>query len=313
MIDVLSLTMNPSLDLSTSVDRVVDTNKLRCSPEVLQPGGGGINVARVVKELGGQSRAVFPSGGYSGQRLTQLLGAEGVSFATITLPIDTRQCFSVHETSTGRDFRFILPGESLSTSDAELCLAYFKKLKAAPRFLVASGSLPPGVSEDFYAELSLVAKTLGVRFVLDASGKPLARALESGGLFLIKPSQQELEDLLGTKLDSESTRLQAARQLVQAGGTDIVVLSLGEEGALLVTRELALRALAIPVQPLSTVGAGDSLVGGILWALSADKDLEDALKYGLACAAGTLLNIHSKMCSAEDVARLYPLATVTRL
>ena len=313
MIDVLSLTMNPSLDLSTSVDRVVDTNKLRCSPEVLQPGGGGINVARVVKELGGHSRAVFPSGGYSGQRLTQLLSAEGVSFASITLPIDTRQCFSVHETSTGRDFRFILPGESLSACDAELCLAYFKNLKTAPRFLVASGSLPPGVPEDFYAKLSQVAQTRSCRFVLDASGKPLARTLEAGGLFLIKPSQQELEDLLGKKLDSEAGRLQAARELVQKGATEIVVLSLGEEGALLVTRELALRAPAIPVQPLSTVGAGDSLVGGILWALSTDKSLEEAFKYGLACAAGTLLNIHSKMCSAEDVARLYPLATVTRL
>ncbi len=313
MMDVLSLTMNPSLDLSTSVERVVDTNKLRCAPEVLQPGGGGINVARVVKELGGHSCAVFPSGGYSGQRLAQLLEREGVHFASIALPIDTRQCFSVHENATGRDFRFILPGERISASDADRCLDYFKQCNAAPRFLVASGSLPPGVPENFYAKLSQVAQTLSCRFVLDASGKPLAHALEAGGLFLIKPSQQELENLLGTKLESESSRLAAARELVQTGATDIVVLSLGEQGALLVTREVALRAPAIPVQPLSTVGAGDSLVGGILWALSANKHLEDAFKYGLACAAGTLLNIHSKMCSAEDVARLYPLAVVTRL
>ena len=313
MIDVLTLTMNPSLDVSTSVDKVVDTNKLRCAPETLQPGGGGINVARVIKEMGGSSCAVFPCGGYTGQRLNKLLSEEGVSFESIALPIDTRQCFSVHETSSGRDFRFILPGERLSDMDIQRCLEYFQKIKNPPKFLVASGSLPPGVSVEFYAELSEIAKRLDCRFVLDTAGQPLAKAIDAGGNYLIKPSLQELEELIDQKLDSDASRLKASRQLVDSGATELVAVSLGEEGALLVGRDFALRAPAIPVTPLSTVGAGDSMVGGILWGLSNGKSIEDAFKYGLACAAGTLLNIHSKMCSFQDVARLLPQATVNRL
>lgn len=305
--------MNPSLDVSTTVGKVVDTDKLRCTPETLQPGGGGINVARVVKEMGGSSCAVFPSGGYTGQRLIKLLSAEGVRFDSIALPIDTRQCFSVHETSSGHDFRFILPGEQLSSNDAQICLDYFRKLKNPPRFLVASGSLPPGVPLDFYAELSKIAKKIGTRFVLDTAGKPFAQAIETGGLYLIKPSLQEFEELINQKIDSEQSRLEVARQLILSGATELIALSLGEEGALLVGRDFALRAPAIPLTPLSTVGAGDSMVGGILWALSTGKNMEEAFKYGLACAAGTLLNIHSKMCSAQDVTRLYPQATLMRV
>lgn len=313
MFNTITLTMNPSLDVSTSVEKVVDTNKLRCSPETLQPGGGGINVARVIKEMGGTSCAVFPSGGYTGQRLIKLLSNEGVRFESIALPIDTRQCFSVHETSSGRDFRFILPGEPLSDSDVKDCLSYFKQLKQAPRFLVASGSLPPGVAHDFYAELSVIATKIGSHFVLDTAGISLAKAIESGGLYMIKPSLQELEELIDAKLESEESRLRAARNLILSGSTQLVVLSLGEEGALMVGRDFALRAPAIPVKPLSTVGAGDSMVGGILWGLTQDHDLEIAFKYGIACATGTLLNIHSKMCNAQDVARLYSQATVQRL
>ena len=311
MLDVLSLTMNPSLDVSTSVDKVVDTHKLRCSTETLQPGGGGINIARVVKQIGGTSRAMFPSGGYTGQRLIKLLTAENIDIDSIPLPIDTRQCFSVHETSSKKDFRFILPGEKLNSEDVQTCLTKIQSLSEVPKFLAASGSLPPGVPINFYADLSTIAKQLGSRFVLDTAGKSLAAALEAGGLYMIKPSQQEMEELINQKLDSETARLEACRQLVSSGATQCVVLSLGEEGALLVTKDIALRAPAIPVKPRSTVGAGDSLLGGILWGLATGKSLENAFKYGLACAAGTLLNIHSKMCNAEDVARLYPLATVT--
>lgn len=311
MLDVLSLTMNPSLDVSTSVDKVMDTHKLRCGPETLQPGGGGINIARVVKQMGGATRAMFPSGGYTGQRLIKLLTEENVNIESIALPINTRQCFSVHETSSRKDFRFILPGEKLNPEDVQTCLAQMRNLSEAPKFLAASGSLPPGVPINFYADLSTIAKQLGSKFVLDTAGKPLAVALQTGGLYMIKPSQQEMEELINQKLDSETARLEACRQLVSTGATQCVVLSLGEEGALLVTKDIALRAPAIPVKPLSTVGAGDSLLGGILWGLATGKSLEHAFKYGLACAAGTLLNIHSKMCNAEDVAKLYPLAKVT--
>lgn len=313
MTDILTLTMNPSLDISTSIDKVVNTHKLRCGPEMLQPGGGGINVARVVREMGGDCRAIFTCGGYSGQRLKQLLELEKVEMETINVAVETRQCFSVHETSSDLDYRFLLPGKPLAEHEVHACLNHFDHLELAPRYLVASGSLPPGVPEDFYARLASLAHAKGSLFVLDASGPPLAQALKAGGLFLIKPSLQELEEFTGHALPTEQARLDAANSLITSGSTKYVVLSLGEEGALLVSKDLSLRAPAIPVKPLSTVGAGDSFVGGMIWALNRGLSVEDAFRYGLSCATGTLLNIHSQMCEAGEVARLYKLARISRI
>ena len=301
--DILTLTMNPALDVSTSTDKVTDTHKLRCAAAQFHPGGGGINVTRVLQRLGSNCLALYPAGGMNGQRLRQLLDQEQVRSQCLAIAGETRESFHVHETASGRDFRFVLPGPALNTAEWQACLDGVGAAAAPPSWLVASGSLPPGVPLDFYAQLTRLARTRGSRVVLDSSGPALAAALAEG-VHLIKPSLRELRELTGLPLETDPQRLAAARSIIAAGQAQIVALSLGEEGALLVTADQALRASAVAVAVASTIGAGDSFVGGLVWALSRQTDLAQAFRYAMGSAAAALLSAGTALCQPADVERL---------
>ena len=304
MLDILTVTLNPALDVSTVIEKVMDTHKLRCTAAILHPGGGGINVARVLHRLGGDCLALYPAGGANGQRLRQLIDQEQVRSQCVAIAGETRESFSVHEESSGRDFRFVLPGPELAPGEWQACLRHVADLQAPPAYLVASGSLPPGVPADFHARLARLAKKRGSRLVLDSSGPPLAAALAEG-VYLVKPSLRELRELTSHALDTEQDWHAAALQIIKAGHAELVALSLGEDGALLVTADRALRARSLPVRVASSIGAGDSFVGGLLWALNRQESLEQAFRYGMAAGAAALLAPGTALCQAKDVERLH--------
>lgn len=308
--DILTLTMNPALDVSTSTDKVTDTHKLRCAAAQYHPGGGGINVARVLQRLGSDCLALYPAGGMNGQRLRRLLDQEQVRSQCLAIAGETRESFHVHETASGRDFRFVLPGPALSATEWQACLDVVSAPAPPPPWLVASGSLPPGAPADFYARLTRLARVRGSRVVLDSSGPALAAALAEG-VYLIKPSLRELRELTGLPLETDTQRLAAARTIIAAGQAQIVALSLGEDGALLVTADQALRASAVPVNVASTIGAGDSFVGGLVWALSRQTDLAQAFRYAMGSAAAALLTAGTALCQPADVERLAREVVVT--
>jgi 6-phosphofructokinase 2 len=310
MTDILTLTMNPALDVSTATETVMDTHKLRCTAGDIHPGGGGINVARVVQRLGADCFALYPAGGLIGQQLTQFLVREQVRGHCIPIAGDTRENFTAHELSSGRDFRFVLPGPVMTPPEWQACLDYVGALAAFPPYLVASGSLPPGVPDDFYARLAQLVKARGSRMVLDTSGAALAAALDEG-VYLVKPSLRELHDLTGRSLGTEVQWREAAQQIIHSGQAQVVALSLGEEGALLVTADRALRAQSLPVKVRSTIGAGDSFVGGLVWALNRGTDLEEAFRYGMASGAAAVLSAGTALCQARDVERLHGQVVIT--
>jgi 6-phosphofructokinase 2 len=304
MSDIVTVTLNPALDISTSVDRVVDTRKLRCSPARRDPGGGGINVARVITRLGGRCAAVYLAGGSPGQALEQLLGGEGVTNLCLPIGSETRENFSVCETSTGREFRFVLPGPNVTQAEWQGCIDHVIGLDAPPRYLVISGSLPPSVPVTAYSSLARLAKANGIRVVVDTSGPALAATLQEG-VFLVKPSLNELRELTGQPLASEAEWARSARDIVHEGRARMVALSLGERGAMLVTAERTLRAEALPVQVLSATGAGDSFLAGLVWALNRDADLEEAFRYAIAAGSAAVLSAGTGLCTRADVERLY--------
>jgi len=301
--EILTITLNPALDISTSTDKVVDTHKLRCAAAQFHPGGGGINVARVLHRLGSQCLAIYPSGGVTGERLGQMLDQEQVPRHCWRIAGETRESFSVHETSSGNDFRFVLPGPTLEQAEWQACLDYVEGLAASPRDMVASGSLPPGVPDDFYARLARLAKARGSRMVVDASGPALVAALAEG-VYLFKPSLRELRELTGRPLETTAQQRAAAQDIIAQGQAEIVALSLGADGALLVTADKALRASALKVQVASTIGAGDSFVGGLVWALNRGQGLEDAFRHGMGASAAALLTPGTALCQPADVQRL---------
>jgi 6-phosphofructokinase 2 len=304
MPDIVTVTLNPAVDVATSVEQITDTRKLRCSAARRDPGGGGINVARVVHRLGGGCTALYLHGGTTGEMLQQLLGAEHVAGMGIGINGETRENFSVQETSTGREYRFVLPGPTVAESDLQRCIDHINALGTPPRYLVMSGSLPPGAPVDTYARIARSTCAPGPRVVLDTSGPALAAGLQAG-VWLVKPSLNELRGLTGQPLVDEFEWLAAAAELVRDGLAEIVALTLGERGALLVTAERVLRATGLPVQVSSSIGAGDSFVAAMVWALNRDASLDDAFHYGVAAASATLLSAGTALCTPHDVERLY--------
>lgn len=299
----VTLTMNPALDVSTQTERVEPAHKLRCADALLHPGGGGINVARVMARLGADVLALYPAGGVTGQRVGELLAAEHVPAEAMPVRGETRESFTVHEHRSGSDYRFVLPGPELGEGEWQACLARAAELAGAGGLFVASGSLPPGVPADFHARLARLLAARGVRLVLDTSGAPLAAAL-AAGVYLIKPSLRELEELAGRPLREAGAQLEGCRRILRAGQAEIVALSLGADGALLVTAKEAWRAPALGVHVASTVGAGDSFVGGLVGALVRGEPPQHAFRHAMAASAAALLSPGTTLARDEDIVRL---------
>ena len=303
MASIVTLTPNPAIDLSTTIDRVVPTIKLRCTAQRRDPGGGGINVARVIKRFGGDVEAIFTAGGFTGQLLRHLVDDEGITHRIIQAEAETREDFYVSELSTQLQYRFILPGQPLRESEWQQCLSALAASSPPPDFVVGSGSLPPGVPHDFYARAAAIAQSFGAKFCLDTSGPPLAVAIEQG-LYLIKPNLREMSELVGANLESESDWLFKARALLDKGKVEVIALSLGHIGALIATRDQAFQARALAVKPISAVGAGDSFLGALVFSLAKGANLDDALRLSMAAGAAALINQGTELCHTTDVYRL---------
>ncbi|MFD4957636.1 1-phosphofructokinase family hexose kinase [Microbacterium sp. NPDC058389] len=300
---ILTVTPNPALDVSTSTPRVMRESKMRCGPTRLDPGGGGVNVSRVVRNLGGRSLAVYTAGGPTGQAYRQLLDREGIASRMVGIADATREGFTVDETLTGEQFRFVLQGPDLSEPEWRALLSAVADDFPVGGYVVNSGSLPQGVPADLYAQIARVARDHDTRCVVDTSGEALQAALDEG-VYLIKPSKRELRELVGAPESDEIGLIEAARELVGRGSCEVVALTLGGAGAVLVTAEGALRLPTPQVEVQSTVGAGDSFLGALVLRLAQGRSLVDAFVSGVAAGSATSSLPATDLCRAEDVERL---------
>ena len=296
--------MNPAVDVSSSTDVVEPEHKLRCGPSRFDPGGGGVNVTRAIRNLGGSSIAIYPLGGPSGQAYRGFLEAEGIVGRAVTIAGNTRESFTIDELSTGRQFRFVLQGPTLREPEWRACLSVVGDMLPVGGYLVASGSLPPGVPDGFYALLARISARNGVRLVVDTSGPALAAALEAG-VFLVKPSLRELGELVGAEgaLDADQ-QVAAAQEIVAEGRAEIVALTLGGAGAVLVSADEVLRLPTPPVEVKSVVGAGDSFLAALVLRLAQGRSLAEAFRAAVAAGTAAAMVPATELCRAADVARL---------
>jgi 6-phosphofructokinase 2 len=298
---IVTLTLNPAVDKSTETESLVPEKKMRCAAMQVDAGGGGINVSKAIQELGGESIAVFPCGGTNGKVLTALVSNERVRAQAIEIKEETRESFVVNELQTNKQFRFVMPGPCLS--DEELI-----KIKDAvtaldkASFLVCSGSLPPNVPPDFLGELADIARHRGIRFVVDTSGAPLKAAMEKG-VYLLKPNLSELCSLVGKPHLDMLEIEDAAMQIIKTEQCEVLVVSMGPSGAMLVTKNEIKQFRAPTVKKQTTVGAGDSMVAGIVWMLDHGKPLADAVRFGIACGSAATINKGTQLFKREDALR----------
>jgi len=311
MSKIVTITFSPCIDKSTSVNALVPEKKLHCALPKLEPGGGGINVARAIKKLGGEATAIYPSGGYTGKFLNHLVEQEGLTSRIIHTKNETRENITIFEETTNKQYRFGMPSSTLHTNEWEEIIATIEAIKDI-EFLVASGSLPPGVPLDIFGRLAKIAKSKNAKFIVDTSGEPLKHATDVG-VFLIKPNLDELSFLAGKKQLLPNEIKEIATELIAAGKCQNIVVSMGAKGALLFTKDSSFSIVPPSVVPLSTVGAGDSMVGGIIYYLSLDSSMIDAVHYGVACGTSATMRAGTELCKKEDADEIFNRVVVANL
>ena len=305
MSTIVTVTFSPCIDKSTSIKKLLPDKKLQCAAPKLEPGGGGINVARAIKKLGGDATAIFPSGGYTGKHFNHLLATENIHAVIIETQNETRENIIVLDENENAQYRFGMPGTSLTNAEWMQCLKAVEEITDVS-FIVASGSLPPGVPLNIFAQLAKIAKNKNAKFIVDTSGEALREAVNEG-VYLLKPNLGELCFLSGKKRLEQHEIEAAAKEIIAEGKCEIVVISMGEEGALLVTNDLATIIKPPSVIKKSTVGAGDSMVAGIVYYLSKQKSIIDAVKYGVACGTAATMNTGTELCKLKDVEEIYKI------
>ena len=302
---IVTATPNPSIDVSTAVDRVEPDRKLRCDQPVREPGGGGLNVARAIARLGGTALALWAKGGATGELLHVLLDEAALQHRPISIPGLVRESCAVTERSSGRQYRFGTPGPVLQTKSLSAFFDALQGFEPFPALVVGSGSLPPGADGRFYADIAKAVASRGGRFILDTHGPALRQALDTRHVYLIKPNLRELGALVGRDLQDDADIATAAREILAQGSSRVVVVSLGAGGALVVTEDTTDRIVAPTVRIRSRIGAGDSTMAGIALALARGEPLGRAARFGVAAGAAAVMTPGTELCRREDTERLF--------
>lgn len=305
MTNIVTLTFNPAIDKSTTIPLLIPEKKLYCSKPVYEPGGGGINVARAVKRLGGNATAIYLTGGCNGDFFTDLLKKEKISIVPIPTLGLTRENLVVEELSTNKQFRFVMPGDSVNAEEWENCISALSEISGL-KYTVVSGSLPAGIPEDIFIKIASVTHSKNARLIVDTSGTALNNALRAGS-YLIKPNLKELTQLTGIENLTIDKVEEASKEIINKYPCEVVITSLGADGALLVTKEYSLPIIPPKVNIQSTVGAGDSMLAGIVLSLSKNQNIIQAAQYGVACGTAATMNPGTELCHLNDAKKLYQI------
>lgn len=300
---VLTITLNPAVDKSSSVESIVPERKLRCSFPRFEPGGGGINVSRALKRLGINSYTFFTSGGRTGALLEELLKKEELNIEPIGIESSTRENLIILETSTNEQYHFVFPGETITAKEQHKILDFAEHFAPTPDYVVISGSPPSGVQPQFISLLIRKYKLKGSRVVVDTSGESLKAAVEEG-VFLLKPNVGELASLAGKNALEDADIDAEAKAIITQGKASLVVVSLGARGAILYSQEEKIQMAPPIVKIRSTVGAGDSMVAGIVSVLVTTGAISEILRMGIACGSATTMAEGSALFAKKDVDRL---------
>ena len=309
MAKIVTITFSPCIDKSTSVSSFIPEKKLTCAIPKLEPGGGGINVARAIKKLGGEATAIYPAGGYTGKYLIELMNNEEVSSRYIETANETRENIIIVDASSNNQYRFGMPAPILKEQEWKNILQALDEMNDV-EFIVASGSLPSGVPVNIFAMIAEIAITKKAKLIVDTSGEALKDAVDKS-VFLIKPNLGELSFLVGKEYLNPGEISLAAKQIIEKGKCEAVVVSMGAEGALLVTKNIERKIGPPIVERKSTVGAGDSMVAGIVFSLQKGESLENAVAFGVACGTAATMNTGTELCNPVDVKKIYPLLKIS--
>lgn len=314
MKDILTVTLNPALDIATYANNIVPGDKIRCEEPSVDPGGGGLNVSRAIKYLGGESRAFAALGGSVGLRLTGLLKQQGIDVIPFQTHFETRQSLAVIDRHDGGQYRFVLPGPAWDDALKNLAMQTLLDLLQSDGLVVFSGSQPRGVNAGFIGDFHRALDGRAARIVADVSGEPLHWLVNNpSSIDVLRMDAAEAADLSGGPHATASDTVNAAMRMLKSGVAKTIIIARGAEGSVLVDSDGAIQCRCDVTEIKSKVGAGDSFVGGYVLAVTRGADRVDALRHGVAAASAAVMTEGTELCKAEDVLRLLENTVVTEL
>ena len=298
---ILTITLNPSIDRRYTLNKFEKGQIFRAENVQYTAGGKGLNVTRVIKDLNEEVMATGFLGGFSGGFILKELDKLQVNHNFIPIKGETRSCLAIISEEASQT-EILESGPSLSQDEEEAFLEFYKNIIEDFEIIVASGSLPKGISPDIYGELIKISKTLGKKFVLDTSGKALEYGIEEGP-FLVKPNEEELEKFMGRPVNSEEDIIEGANYILNKG-VEIVVVSLGKAGSMVFHNDKIYRVKAPEIKVANPVGSGDAMIGGFAVSLAKEYDFGYMLKLATACGTANALEDETGKVNLDNVARL---------
>lgn len=308
---ISTVTLNPAVDNTFHVSRLAPNDANRVSRQETDAGGKGVNCARMLHELGAETTALTFLGGKTGEFVRAVLEREGVALEFVPTAAPTRTNVMIEETSGKAPTSLNSRGGPIEHSELVSLFEKTKDLSRRSSWVVFGGSVPLGINQDVYMVLGQIAANSGAKVALDADGEALVEGLKCKP-FMIKPNRAEAERLLGATFASRADVARGALQLAERG-IELVVISLGSQGAIACYEGSIYDATPPEVKSISTIGSGDSLIAGVLWGLEQDAGIEDAMRLGCAAGAATAMSSGAEIGRRSDIDTIAPQVKVCRL
>jgi 6-phosphofructokinase 2 len=301
---IATVTLNPCLDRTITVHRLVVDETNRWTGTHLYAGGKGIDVSRAIHEMDGITTAYGFVGGPDGRILEILLDEEGLPFSFTPIMQETRTNFIITDTTTSQQTRINAPGPRISKKELERFIGKLRRIYPSPDLMVFGGSVPPGVPVNIYHDLVMEANGFGIRSILDSEGQWLEEGIKAKP-YLVKPNVREAEELLKTELSTEKAIINGALGLVEMG-IEVAVVSRGTDGIVAATKEKIIKAVPPPVKVRSAVGAGDCAIAGLALKLAYGEPLIEACQLAVAMGTAAVLTPGTELCHRTDVEKMLP-------
>ena len=297
---IITLTINPALDKSAKIDELIPFEKLECSEITYHPGGGGINISRVLNRLNTKSLCVFPYGGKTGEHLIELLREENIETTTKEISSLTRENFAVFDKNSNLQYRFGMPTAPFSETEITALENIISDELTSGDIFVISGSLPKGLPKDYYSKLIQKLATKNIRIIVDTSGAAFNEILNNE-VYLIKPNRSELAALAGKTFLSSEEQEYFALELIKNRKAEFVVVSLGKQGAFIAHKNGIDYVNAPNIIAKSTIGAGDSMVAGLIHGIIHNETPKNMLRWGVACGVSATMSEGSDLAHKNNI------------
>jgi len=308
---IYTVTLNPAVDRELTVDEITFNTVLRASDLRIDCGGKGFNVARMLKSLKVSSLALGFAAGKNGDFLKTALQSLKINTDFVWVKGETRTNVSIVRAGHDSYIKVNEPGPVISKANTKDLLQKIETLVQHGDWWILAGSLPPGISPDIYTRMTSLLKSAGAKVILDTSGPGLKKNFEAKP-FLVKPNDAEASAVTGLEVDTPAQIVKTARKIQKMGPTHVIV-SLGKAGAILVDSDETWLASSPEIIEKNPIGAGDSMVAGIVWGLSSGSDMKEALRRGIACGAATASKSGTELGSLEQINQLLPQIKMTRI